>query len=433
MEDDTLKQSTNSNEGIEKDRFAQHHLTIHQVIFITILLTFIISIATTLSIIYYFSDLLELSGGPAFIQTVLPVRERTTREINEKILRQDELVVGVVKEASPSVVSIIASKDVPLVEQYYVNPFPDDPFFGEFFRQFQIPEQRERGMEKREVSAGSGFIVSGDGLIVTNKHVVADTDAEYTVFFSDGSKTSATVLARDPFQDLAVLKVEKSGLAVASLGDSARIDIGQSVIAIGNALGEYSNTVSVGIVSGLGRSILAYGEGVGSEELTELIQTDAAINPGNSGGPLLNLRGEVIGINVAMAEGAENIGFAIPINRAKRDVESVKSTGKIVYPFMGIRYVSITKAIQEDRNLPVDYGVLLVEEKDAPAVVPESPADTAGLKNGDIILSIDGKIVDQSNTLLDILQDYTVGNKILLKVLREKQELSFELTLSERK
>ena len=134
MEDDTLKQSTNSNEGIEKDRFAQHHLTIHQVIFITILLTFIISIATTLSIIYYFSDLLELSGGPAFIQTVLPVRERTTREINEKILRQDELVVGVVKEASPSVVSIIASKDVPLVEQYYVNPFPDDPFFGEFFR-----------------------------------------------------------------------------------------------------------------------------------------------------------------------------------------------------------------------------------------------------------------------------------------------------------
>jgi len=147
----------------------------------------------------------------------------------------------------------------------------------------------------------------------------------------------------------------------------------------------------------------------------------------------LNLRGEVIGINVAMAEGAENIGFAIPINRAKRDVESVKSTGKIVYPFMGIRYVSITKAIQEDRNLPVDYGVLLVEEKDAPAVVPESPADTAGLKNGDIILSIDGKIVDQSNTLLDILQDYTVGNKILLKVLREKQELSFELTLSERK
>src|SRR4030042_4966369 len=220
---------------------------------------------------------------------------------------QEQLIIKAVEDVSPAVVSIVITKDVPIIEQYYYNPFQqfEQLFCGDF--QFEIPQYQQQGTEKQEVGGGSGFIVSADGMILTNKHVVLDTEAEYTVFTNDGKKYPAKVLARDPVQDLAIIKIDQEktinnegGFALKSfptvkLGDSDEIKIGQTVIAIGNALGEFRNTVSVGVVSGLSRSITASGGGL-SETLEDVIQTDPAINKGNSGGPLLNLRGEVLGI-----------------------------------------------------------------------------------------------------------------------------------------
>ncbi len=228
----------------------------------------------------------------------------------------------VVKEVSPAVVSIIVSKYVPIIEQYYFNPFGEDSPFD-----IRIPGFRQKGEELREVGGGTGFAVSSDGLIVTNKHVVLDEEAEYTVLTNDGQKYSASVLFRDSAQDIAVLKIDVNDLTTVELGNSDRLEIGQTVVAIGNALGQFRNTVSVGVISGLLRTITATGGGI-TEQLEELIQTDAAINEGNSGGPLVNLYGEVIAINTAMAVGAENIGFAIPINKLKQDIINIKTQEK---------------------------------------------------------------------------------------------------------
>lgn len=233
-------------------------------------------------------------------------------------------VIDAAKKANPAVVAITISKNVPVYEQYYENiPSPFGDFFGNNFFNFSVPRVREKGTELQEVGGGSGFLVSDNGYIVTNRHVVVDADAEYTVFLNDGKKYTADVVARDPVLDLAVIKIEGSGFPYLVFGDSETLEVGQSVIAIGNALAEFRNTVSVGVVSGLSRSIVA-GNGMGqSEALDQLIQTDAAINQGNSGGPLLDLSGKVIGVNVAVASGAENIGFALSGNSAKSVIESI--------------------------------------------------------------------------------------------------------------
>jgi serine protease Do len=242
------------------------------------------------------------------------------QETLEKVLKT---VPDVVKEVSPAVVSVIISKYVPVLVQEYYNPFGENSPFN-----IMIPRIVEKGKELKEVGGGSGFIVSSDGMIVTNKHVVLDETAQYTVLTNDGNKYPAEVLDRDTNQDIAIIKIEATGLPIVNLGDSDSVEIGQTVIAIGNALGEFRNTVSAGIVSGLMRTITAGGGGF-EEKLEEVIQTDAAINPGNSGGPLLNLYGEVIGMNTAMATDAENIAFAILINKIKKDIDDVKNTGKI--------------------------------------------------------------------------------------------------------
>jgi len=356
---------------------------------------------------------------------------------------QEKAVIEAVKKVSPAVVSIIITKELPVFEKYYENPFPEIPGFPEF-PEFKIPQYRQKGVKKQKVGGGSGFIISEDGMILTNRHVVQDRDAEYTVITNDGRKYPAKVLARDPLQDLAILKIEKSRkiskkgnlfqepFSVAKLGDSSTLEIGQTVIAIGNALGEFRNTVSVGVVSGLGRTITASGEGI-IETLEDVVQTDAAINRGNSGGPLLNLKGEVIGVNVAMAQSAQNIGFAIPINRAKRDIKQVKSIGKIVYPFLGVRYVLITPDIQEEKNLPVNYGALLVGgDNGEPAVVPDSAASRAGLKEKDIILELNGQKVTPKNSLAKIIRNCNPGDKVTLKILRGKKEIILKVTLGEK-
>ena len=333
------------------------------------------------------------------------------------------------KEVSPAVVSIIITKDLPVFEQYYISPFND--FFGEPFN-FKIPQYKQKGTEKKEVGGGTGFIVSKDGIIVTNKHVVLDKDADYTVLTNDGRKFAAKVLARDPVQDLAVIKIKGENLPVVKLGNSSSLRLGQTVIAIGNALGEFRNTISVGVVSGLGRKITASGGGL-LETLEDVIQTDAAINKGNSGGPLLNLKGEVIGINTAIVASAQNIGFAIPVNKAKRDIEQVKKQGKIVYPFLGVRYVLVDEKVKEKKELPVGYGALVVRgSKGEEAVSSGSAAEKAGLKEGDVILELNGKKITPENSLAEIIAKYSPGDEVRLKILRDGKEKILRAVLGER-
>lgn len=364
------------------------------------------------------------------------LRERTGGQLPDftntetvTTIKEESAITEAVKKVSPSVVSIIVTKDIPIIEQYWSDPF------GDFFFPFRVPQQRQNGTEKKEVGGGTGFIIASDGMILTNKHVVSDEEAEYTVLTNSGDKYEAKVLARDDTNDLAILKIDKKDLPAVEFGDSDAVEIGQTVIAIGNALGEFRNTVSAGVVSGLSRSITAGGGAGGAEQLTGVIQTDAAINPGNSGGPLLNIKGQVIGINTAIVEGAQNIGFAIPINDAKADIQSVKEFGRIKKPYLGVRYVMINKNIKQRNKLDIDEGALILrgsEEGDL-AVVPGSPADKAEIVENDIILEIDGIKLTQDNPLANVISKKKIGDKIKLKVLHKGEEKMIEAALEERK
>jgi serine protease Do len=353
----------------------------------------------------------------------------------QSLVSQESLVVDAVKRTNPAVVSIIISKSVPKYEEY-TDPNQQDNPFGDMFPGFSFsfpsfPQYKQDGTQEEEVGGGSGFFVSPDGLIVTNKHVVEDTSADYTVLTNDGKKHTATVVARDPVLDIALIKITGSGYPSLDLGDSDSLDVGQSVIAIGNALGEFRNTVSVGVVSGLARSITAGDESGSSETLDHVIQTDAAINPGNSGGPLLDLSGEVIGVNVAVAQGSQSIGFALPINSVKDAIESVETTGKIIRPYLGIRYVAINEDLKDKNNLTVDYGVLVEsgQSADELAVIPGSPADKAGIVENDIILEVDGTKLDDTNSLADIIRQKKVGDVVNLTILHKGVQKTVQVTL----
>ncbi|MFA6393610.1 MAG: trypsin-like peptidase domain-containing protein [Patescibacteria group bacterium] len=352
-------------------------------------------------------------------------------------VEEESSVISAVEKVSPAVVSIIISKDLPIIEE-----FRDAPLGSDFFRQFfgedfnlGVPQFRQNGTERREIGGGSGFIISPDGYVVTNRHVVSDEAADYTVLTNSGKKYSAKVLARDTVNDLAVLKVDASGLPAVEFGDSAGLKAGQSVIAIGNALGEFRNTVSVGVISGLARSVVASGGLSGSEQLSNVIQTDASINPGNSGGPLLNLAGQVIGINTAIVAGAQNIGFALPINEVRPSIESVRQTGKIVRPWLGVRYVLINDALAETRKLPVKSGALVIkgENENELAIVPGSPADKAGLKENDIILKLDGTDINEANPLANALGRHKPGDEVTLKIRSGESEKEVKVKLEELK
>ncbi|NCQ16246.1 trypsin-like serine protease [Candidatus Falkowbacteria bacterium] len=363
---------------------------------------------------------------------------------------EESAVISAVDKVAPAVVSIIVTKDLPKIEQYYSNPFGSEFFreffgqdFNDLFGQQAVPQYRQNGTEKTEIGGGTGFIVSADGYIITNRHVVLDQAAEYTVLMNDEAKYPAKVLARDALNDLAVLKIEKDNLPTVELGDSANLKVGQSVIAIGNALGEFRNTVSTGVISGLARSVTAGGAGIGSEQLINVIQTDASINPGNSGGPLLNIAGQVIGINTAMAQGAQNIGFAIPINEVKSTIESVQKNGRIVRPWLGVRYVIINKAIADANKLSVDYGAIIVRGQNRTdlAVIPGSPADKAGLVENDIILEINpsggsgqaGQKITEENLLANLVVKFKPGDEITLRVMHQGKEKVVKVKLEEMK
>jgi len=341
----------------------------------------------------------------------------------------EKAIIEVVKKTKDAVVSIIITKKVPIYEQYFENPFEE--FFGEK-SPFLIPKFRQKGTEEKEVGGGTGFFVSSDGLILTNNHVVEDEKANYTVITNDGKKFPAKVLVRDSLSDLALLRVEGSDFPFIELGNSDIILLGQTVIAIGNALGEFKNTISVGVISGLGRNIVAQGGNLITTQY-DVIQTDAAINQGNSGGPLLNLRGEAIGVNFAMVVNAQNLGFAIPINRAKRVISQYHQFGKVVYPFLGVRYILINDEVKKEKKLNVDYGALIISSNNEPAIIPDSPADKAGLKEGDIILEINNERITVDNPLIKVISKYNPGDKITLKILRGNEEKVIELSLVERK
>lgn len=321
------------------------------------------------------------------------------------VIQESSAVVDVAEKVSPSVVSITSKTT-------------RRGFFGQ---------------SVQASGAGTGIVVSSDGLILTNKHVVDDAAASYSVVMSDGKEYGgATVVSRDSVNDIAFLRIKASGLPEAKLGDSGSVKVGQRVVAIGNALGEFQNTVTEGIISGLSRRVVA-GDGQNAEQLQNVFQTDAAINPGNSGGPLVNLEGQVIGINTAVAgQEAQNVGFAIPINEAKPLIASVKEKGRIVRPYLGVQYVPLTRDIATANDLKVFEGVWLVgDDSGASAVLADSPAAKAGLKDGDVITKVANDKITATTSLQSLVAKHKPGDKVELTVVRDNKPEKITVTLGE--
>jgi len=336
-------------------------------------------------------------------------------------------VVEIAKKVCPAVITIVISRDLPKVEGFYFFPFGG--------QQYVVPKVQNGKKEKTKIGGGSGFIISPDGYVLTSNHVVSERDADYTIIYEPNKIYPAKVISRDPINDVAILKISAKNLPYLDLGDSDKIELGEGVVAVGNALGEFHDTVSTGVVSGLSRYITAFsGISRQAEMLRGLIQTDAAINPGNSGGPLVNVGGKVIGINTAVVMGAQNIGFAIPINYAKKDLDEVKKYGRIKRPFLGVKYIILNKEISEKNKLAVDYGALIVRETlGESAVIKGSAAEKAGLKEFDIILECNNEKINEENPLSHILQKHQINEEISLKVLRAGKETIVKVKLDEKK
>ncbi|MCK9187347.1 MAG: trypsin-like peptidase domain-containing protein [Candidatus Colwellbacteria bacterium] len=346
-----------------------------------------------------------LGGETGFLKNEDPESYRS-------LIQYEEAVINAIDKSAPGVVSIVVSKDVEIIEQCPVT----DPFFGPGFK-FYVPCPSGK-TEKQEIGGGTGFFVSSNGLVLTNKHVVIDQEAEYTVFFGKDNKYDAEVIGVDEIEDLALLKVEGSEFPVLALGNSDSVRLGQTAIAIGNALGEFKDTVSVGVISGLSRTITATNSSGSSEIIENVFQTDAAINPGNSGGPLINLKGEVIGINTAIASGAENIGFAIPINKARRVVETYQKQGKITSAYLGVWYERTDEGAKVGGN--------------SNPVMPDSPAEKAGLKEGDLIVKANGKDINKDRSLSSVISELSPGDTLAMKVKRGEETLNISAVLEER-
>lgn len=314
----------------------------------------------------------------------------------QKVVTEESATITVVEKVSPSVVSV--------VEKTTVYDFFSGPLLS-------------------ENSIGTGFAVEPD-LVVTNKHVVSEPSAQYTIVTSDNKKLNVIKVYRDPINDLAILKIENGNLPAIELGNSDTIKVGQTVLAVGNALGEFSNSVTRGIISGIGRGITAQ-QGIfgATESLDNVIQTDAALSPGNSGGPLVNLSAQVIGVNVAISQSGENIGFALPVNKVVELIANFKANKKISRPFLGVTYTMISQALAENRGLAA--GALVR------GVTASSAAQEAGIKVNDIITQIDGKDVNDANPLAKFLNSHKVGDKITLTIWRAGKTMTVSATLKE--
>jgi S1-C subfamily serine protease len=338
----------------------------------------------------------------------------TSDNIQIKVVSEESVVVNVVKKVTPAVVTVGITKNQPVIDWNF------DPWgFGGF-------SPRQQGSKEVKQDIGSGFVVKSDGLIVTNKHVVADTNAKYRVITADNKTFDAVKIYRDPSNDLAILKINTSGLATVELGDSDKLQVGQMAIAIGTALGEFRSTVTTGVVSGIGRSITAGSFYQGSEKLDNIIQTSAAINPGNSGGPLLNSSGQVIGVNVAVAADGQNIGFALPINLLKTAMGEFEGNGGFdrKKAYLGVEYRMITRQLSVLNEVPEGAYVQ--------SVVSGSPAEKAGVQEEDIITKIDGKNVrDADGGLAKIISSYKPGQVVELTVYRGEDTKTVKATLTE--
>jgi S1-C subfamily serine protease len=337
--------------------------------------------------------------------TQAPIQGQTTTESQPGVADDQSPITTVAADVSPAIVTITESGS---------TANPNDPFG-------QVPT----------TGIGSGVIFDSNGWIITNKHVVAGS-TQLQVALQDGREFSGTIYGIDTLTDLAIVKVDATGLPTAPIGDSSAAKVGQLAIAIGSPLGTYTNSVTSGIISAFGRTIQVQD----GTTINNLIQTDAAINPGNSGGALLDARGTVVGINTAVAQTAEGIGFAIPIDIAKPIMEQALAGQKLARPWIGIRYEALTLQIADQAKLPVSAGAWLqpasASGSTSPAVVPGSPAEKAGLKEGDIITAVNGVKITATSPLDDILTQYTPGTTVALDVLRNGASITLSLTLGTR-
>lgn len=354
----------------------------------------------------------------------LPILQGLGREIqvdggrvNKLVLTEENVVTQVAEEVSPSVVTVSQVVERPILEDYFLDPF------GMFRGQRPSGETET---EQRDI--GSGFIVDSSGLVVTNKHVVSQGTAEnYKVILSDDTEYEVQKVWRDSVNDLAILKIDPSassgqGLPAVELGDSNNLKVGNFVIAIGTALGEFRHTVTTGVVSGLGRGITA-GGAYFAEELENVIQTDAAINPGNSGGPLLNSAGQVIGVNVAVSAGAENVGFALPISVVKESLNTFNTTGQFDRAFFGVRYQMIDRETALINDVPA--GALVRE------VVSDSSADQAGIEVGDILVKWEGRrIAEVEGGLASLVTGKRIGDQVEIEYWRDGESSTLTVTLT---
>lgn len=333
--------------------------------------------------------------------------------VEKRVLKEENVVIDVVDEVSPGVVTISISKTRIVPDFFSFDPFG----------LFTLPDSGKE--EKIEQDIGTGFVLTKDGLIVTNKHVISDLEAGYRVISSEDEVYEVKEIYRDPGNDLAVLRVEADDLSPLVLGDSSELKVGQMVVAIGTALGEFRSTVTTGVISGLGRGIVA-GSFRGSERIDDVIQTDAAINPGNSGGPLLNSLGQVIGVNVAVSGEGQNIGFALPINLVKDMVNNFEETGGFERAFLGVNYRMISKEVALLNEVP--EGAYIQE------VISGLAAEKAGVEAGDIIIELDDqRVLDQKgNRLSELINKQKVGEQVRIKVWRNGEEKELDVRFEKR-
>lgn len=420
----------------------------------------------TLGAVLIISLLSGLVGGAAAMRIYgnapsSPVKE-PNQIVEQRSYVEESQSIEAIQKVVPAVVSIVATKDLQIFRQQPLDPFfnfENDPFLRDFglrLPQQQQPQNQEPETRRQRVAGGTGFIIEKSGVAVTNKHVVDDAQADYIAITKDGKEYDVEIISKDPVNDLSVIQLHektegdknrKTGdkktfgdtpddMATVTLGDSSKLKVGQKVLAIGNARGEYENSVTLGIVSAIDREIQASSGAGRSEQLSGLIQTDAAINFGNSGGPLINLAGEVIGVNTAIDASANGIGFAIPVNQVKPALLSVKKFGRIVRPVLGVTHLMLdAKKAQELKLEGVEYGALITGDRSKKefGVIPGSPAEKAGLKLDDVILEVDGVKVDEKNSLQDTVQKHAPGDTLTLKVLRNGSTFEVKVKLEERK